>query len=385
MSIQNFDFYNPVKVLFGKGQITKLASLVPVGAKVLLTYGGGSIKNNGVYQQVINALSGFNVIEFGGIEPNPKVETLRKAVDLGKREKVNFILAVGGGSVVDGSKLIAISLLIENDPWDVLTRKAPIENAVPIGVVMTLPATGTEMNGNSVISNQTLAEKLAFSSRLVMPVFSILDPETCMSLPDTQIANGVVDAFVHVMEQYLTYPVHANIQDRFAESILSTLIDVGPKVLADKSNYQHMANFMWSATMALNGLIGSGVPNDWATHDIGHELTALHNIDHARTLAIVLPGVMKIMANEKKDKILQYGARVWGITDGTEQDKIDTIILKTIVFFEQMGIKTRLSDYQVGESSINEIVNRFTKRGVFLGENQSISPQKIQLILENRL
>jgi NADP-dependent alcohol dehydrogenase len=248
-----------------------------------------------------------------------------------------------------------------------------------------LPATGTEMNGNSVISSLTTTEKLAFSSKLVMPVFSILDPETCMSLPDRQIGNGVVDAFIHVMEQYLTYPINAKIQDRFAESILSTLIEVGPKVLDDKTNYDHMSNFMWAATMALNGLIGSGVPNDWATHGIGHELTALHNIDHARTLAIVLPGVMKIMASHKKDKILQYGARVWNITDGTDDQKIDQIISQTIVFFESMGLKTRLSDYQVGKDTINEIVNRFEKRGYALGENQIVGPEQIRLILENRL
>jgi len=385
MAISNFNFHNPVRILFGKGEIAQLPNYIPQGTKVMITYGGGSIMKNGVYDQVKKALTGYDIVEFGGIEPNPKVETLRKAVELGKKEKVQFLLPVGGGSVVDGTKLIAAALLIDNDPWDILIGKAQVLNAIPMGAILTLPATGTEMNAGAVVSNKATEEKFAFHSPFVMPKFSILDPEVCYSLPDIQIANGVVDAFVHVMEQYLTYPVNAQINDRFAESILQTLVEVGPKALADKTNYEHMSNFMWSTTVALNGLIGAGVPNDWATHQIGHEITAFCGVDHAQTLAIVLPGVMSIMREGKKDKILQFGARVFGVTAGTEQQKIDETITKMDAFFQQMGLKTRLSQYGIGKDTIDKIVDRFVKRGYNMGERADISPEKLRLILENRL
>jgi len=385
MAILNFEFYNPVKIIFGKGEITKLRDLIPNGVKVMITYGGGSIMKNGVYDQVKKALVSYEIVEFGGIEPNPKIATLRKAVELGKKEKVQFLLAVGGGSVIDGTKLIAAAMLIDNDPWNILIGKAEVKTAIPIGTVLTLPATGSEMNAGAVVSNSETQEKYAFHSVHVMPKFSILDPETCYTLPDTQIANGVIDAFIHVMEQYMTFPVNAQINDRFAESILQTLIEVGPKVLADKTNYEYMSNYMWSATLALNGLIGVGVPNDWATHQIGHEITALHGVDHGQTLAIILPGVMSVMREDKKDKILQFGARIFGVTAGTEQAKIDETINKMIAFFEQMGMKTHLSQYGIGKATIDEIVARFTKRGYNMGERANISPEKIRLILEERL
>lgn len=385
MAISNFEFYNPVKIIFGKGEITKLSDLIPKGIKVMITYGGGSIMKNGVYDQVKKALASYDIVEFGGIEPNPKIATLRKAVELGKKEKVQFLLAVGGGSVIDGTKLIAAAMLIDNDPWDILIGQAEVKSAIPIGTVLTLPATGSEMNAGAVVSNSETQEKYAFHSVHVMPKFSILDPETCYTLPDTQIANGVIDAFIHVMEQYMTFPVNAQINDRFAESILQTLIEVGPKVLADKTNYEYMSNYMWSATLALNGLIGAGVPNDWATHQIGHEITALHGVDHGQTLAIILPGVMSVMREDKKDKILQFGARIFGVTAGTEQAKIDETINKMIAFFEQMGMKTHLSQYGIGKATIDEIVGRFTKRGYNMGERANISPEKIRLILEERL
>jgi len=385
MAISNFEFHNPVQILFGKGEIAKLGTLVPKGLKVMITYGGGSIMKNGVYDQVKKALEGYDIVEFGGIEPNPKVETLRKAVALGKKENVQFLIPVGGGSVIDGTKLIAAALLIDNDPWDIVINKVAVEKAVPIGAILTLPATGTEMNANSVVSKLETKEKYGWGHKLVMPKFSILDPQTCYTLPDIQIANGVVDTFVHVMEQYCTFPVNAQINDRIAESILQTLVEVGPKVLADKTNYEYMTNFMWSSTVALCGFIGCGVPNDWATHQIGHELTALHGVDHGQTLAIVLPGVMSVMREGKKDKILQLGARVFGITAGTEQEKIDETINKMVGFFESLGIKTHLSEYGIGKATIDEIVSRFEKRGYSIGERADINPANIRLILENRL
>ena len=382
----NFEYKNPVKIIFGKDTIEKVASEVPKNSKILLTYGGGSIKRNGVYDQVKRALKGAEIIEFGGIEVNPHYETCMKAVEIVKTENIGYLLSVGGGSVLDATKFIAAAALYKNgDPWEILSRNKPVEDALPIGAVLTLPATGSEMNGNSVITRVSTQEKMAFGSPKVMPQFSILDPECVFTLPDKQVANGIVDAFVHVMEQYLTFPVNSPIQDRFAESILLTLIEEGPKVLANRKDYEAASNFMWSATMALNGLIGVGVPQDWATHVIGHELTAFHGIDHARTLAIVLPGIMNIKRQNKKDKILQFGERVWGITAGTNEEKIDAAIAKTVEFFESLGLPTTLPAYQLGEETINKIVNRFEKRRYKLGEKADIDSQEIELILNDRM
>jgi len=382
----NFEYQNPVKIIFGKGEIKKVGANIPAGSKILLTYGGGSIFKNSVYDQVKAAIQGFEVIEFGGIEPNPHYETLMKAVEIVKNESITFLLSVGGGSVLDGTKFIAAAACFDQgDPWLILSKHAPVKDALPIGAVLTLPATGSEMNGNSVVTRVETKEKLAFGSLKVMPVFSILDPEVIFSLPEKQVANGVVDAFVHVIEQYLTFPVNSPIQDRFAESILKTLIEEGPKVLANRNDYESAANFMWSATMALNGLIGVGVPQDWATHMIGHELTAYHGIDHARTLAIVLPGIMHIKREQKKDKIVQLGERVWGITEGSADERIDQTIQKTVEFFESVGIPTRLPDYNVSTETIDAICDRFEKRGFKVGEKADIGPVEIRLILENRL
>lgn len=382
----NFEYQNPVKIIFGKGEIKKVGANIPKGARILLTYGGGSIFKNSVYDQVKASIEGFNVIEFGGIEPNPHYETLMKAVEVVKKENITYLLSVGGGSVLDGTKFIAAAALFTNgDPWLILSRQAPVLDALPIGAVLTLPATGSEMNGNSVVTRLETKEKLAFASLKVMPVFSVLDPEVIFSLPEKQVANGIVDAFVHVIEQYLTFPVNAPIQDRFAESILRTLIEEGPKVLANRTDYDAAANFMWSATMALNGLIGVGVPQDWAAHMIGHELTAYHGIDHAQTLAIVLPGIMHIKREQKKDKILQLGERVWGVLDGTDDERINETIQKTVEFFESVGIQTKLPDYSVTSETIDIICSRFLRRGYKVGEKGNIGPDEIRMILEDRL
>lgn len=380
--MENFAFYNPVKILFGKGQIANIAAEIPVDAKILVTYGGGSIKTNGVYEQVKAALTGRTFLEFGGIEANPHLETLLKAVELIRAEGVNFLLAVGGGSVVDGTKFIAAAVPFDGDPWDILAKHAPIKAAIPFGAVLTLPATGSEMNTSSVVTKWETQEKLFFSSPLVFPKFSVLDPETTFSLPPRQVSNGIVDAFTHVMEQYLTYPVNAPLQDRMAESILQTLIEEGPKTLVDLRDYESRANVMWCATMALNGLIGVGVPQDWATHMIGHELTALHGLDHAQTLAIVLPNMLSIKRDRKREKLLQYAERVWGLVDGDEDVRIDRAIQKTRDFFESVGVHTKLSDYGVGLDVIPLITDRFEKRGfVALGEHQDVTPKFVEKIL----
>jgi len=384
----NFEYKNPVKILFGKGKIAQLSTEVPQHQKILLLYGGGSIFRNGVYDQVKSALHGYEMLEFGGIEANPTYETCMTAVERIKQEKAEFILAVGGGSVLDAAKFIAAAVYYKGeDPWDILTGRYSyvVEKALPIGAVLTLPATGSEMNGNSVISRKSTTEKMAFSALAVMPRFSVLDPECIFSLPDRQVANGVVDAFVHVMEQYLTFPVNSPLQDRLAEGILLTLIEEGPKILATRNDYDSAANFMWCATMALNGLIGQGVPQDWATHQIGHELTAYHGLDHAQTLAIVLPGVMHIQSKQKEAKILQYGERIWGISSGTVEERVDQAIAKTVAFFETTGLPTRLSYFGITDTTIEQIVKRFETRQSKLGEKRDIDFKVVRAILEERL
>ncbi len=385
--MNNFTFYNPTKILFGKGQISAIKDEIPAGARVMITYGGGSIKQNGVYDQVIEALQGFEVIEFSGIEPNPHYETLMQAVEIAKRHNINFILAVGGGSVIDGTKFIVAAMEYEGeDPWNIMAKREPVKGAVPFGTVLTLPATGSEMNSGSVVTRVSTREKLAFGSPFTFPKFSVLDPETTFTLPLRQISNGVVDAFTHVLEQYLTYPVNAPLQDRLAESVLLTLKEEGPKAVNNPQDYDTMANFMWCATMALNGVIRVGVPTDWATHYIAHELTALHGIDHARTLAVVLPSLLRFKQESKKDKLLQYGERVWGVDTGTEDERIEATIQATIAFFESLDIRTRLSDYEVGQDTINDIIKRFEERGVKdLGERADIQVKDVKQILEMSL
>lgn len=386
--MNNFDFYNPVKILFGKGKISELNKHIPADAKILVTYGGGSIKKNGVYDQVMAALDGYNVKEFGGIEPNPHFETLMKAVEFVKAEEIDFLLAVGGGSVLDGTKFIAAASCYKGeDAWDILAKRARVESAIDLGAVLTLAATGSEMNSGGVITKVATKEKLAFGSPLLFPKFSILDPEVTYSLPKRQIANGIADAFVHVMEQYLTYPVNSPVQDRFAEGLLMTLIEEGTKAYnSETPNYDEYANVMWAATMALNGLIGAGVQSDWATHMIGHELTAFHGIDHAVTLAIVLPGLMTHLKDKRNVKLLQYAERVWKITEGSEEERIAMAIVKTEDFFNRIGIQTRLSQHNVGRATIDTIIKRFTDRQLpSIGMLPDVKIEDAEKILVDRL
>jgi NADP-dependent alcohol dehydrogenase len=381
--MENFSFHNPTRLHFGRGQIAKLAQELPAAARVLLLAGGGSIRQNGVYDQVKAALGRRTVMEFFGVEANPDFDTLMRAVELCRREKIDWILPVGGGSVLDGSKFVAAAVRFAGDPWQILDQRlSALPQSLPIGAVLTLPATGSEANGAAVISRRATKEKLAFISPDVYPKFSILDPETTYSLPARQIANGIGDAFAHVVEQYLTYPADAAVQDRFAEGVMQTLIEVGPKTLAQPTDYAARSNLVWAATCALNGWIGVGVPQDWSTHMIGHELTALHDIDHARTLAIILPSLLHVQRGTKGDKLLQYGARVWGITEGTREARIDAAIARTRAFYESIGIKTRLSDYGVSVDTAAEVARRLAARGmVKLGERGEITPATVEQIL----
>jgi len=378
----NFTYCNPVKIIFGKGTIAELANLIAPEEKVMFTFGGGSIKRNGVYDQVMNALKGNRIIEFGGIEPNPKFETLMRAVEKAREEGIDFLLAAGGGSVIDGSKFIAAAIPFEpGEEWDIVARKAEIEDAIPLGCVLTLPATGSEMNSTAVISREKTSEKLAFSSPLTYPRFSILDPETTYTLPERQTVNGIVDTFIHITEQYLTFPAGAVLQDRQAEALLLALIDQGPKALTDPNNYHVRANLMWIATQALNGLIGCGVPGDWATHQIGHELTAVYGLDHARTLAIVLPSLLRHQKERKAEKLALFAERVWGVSEGGRDVRIEAGIKRTEDFFHSFGVPTRLSDYQIGDDAPEKIAERIRKRRVKLGEHKEIGSKETGEIL----
>lgn len=382
-----FTFQNPTQILFGPGRIADIGKLIPEGSRILVTFGGGSARRTGVLDEVHAALKGRPVLEFGGIEPNPSLETLQEALTLIRRENVDFLLAVGGGSVLDGTKFLAAAARFEGDPWRILeTRGSVIKDALPMGTVLTLPATGSEMNCGSVITRRGTQDKLPFFSPLVYPRFSVLDPTKTLSLPPAQVANGVVDAFVHITEQYLTYPVNARVQDRFAEGLLLTLIEEGPRALQEPENVDVRANFMWAATLALNGLIGAGVPQDWATHMIGHELTALHGIDHARTLALVLPALLEEKRDAKRDKLLQYASRVWGLESGDENARITAAIEATRTFFESLGIPTHLSAYGLDASHIPALVENLKRHGmVRLGEKQDIGPDTTARILERAL
>ena len=381
--MQNFTFYNPTRILFGTGRIADLAREVPANARVLVTYGGGSILKNGTLDEVKTALKNHTLFEFSGIEPNPTYETLMQAVELARRESIDFLLAVGGGSVIDGTKFIAAAIPFAGDPWDILAKRAKVASTVPFGTVLTLPATGSEMNNGAVITKRSSNDKLAFSHRLLYPVFSVLDPTKTYTLPPRQIANGVVDAFIHIIEQYLTTAADAKVQDRFAEGLLLTLIEEGPKALQEPENYAVRANLMWTATMALNGLIGAGVPNDWATHMLGHELTALHGLDHAQTLAIVLPAMLQVRREEKREKLLQYAERVWGLHADDDDARIDLAIEHTRIFFESLGVPTRLADYGIGKEAIPALLAQLERHGMTaLGEHGTLTLEGSRRVFE---
>ena len=380
----DFNFKNPTNILFGKGKIATIKECIPSESRVLVLYGGGSVKKNGTLDEVFAALHGYTLFEFSGIEPNPSYETLMKAVELVHKESIDFLLAVGGGSVIDGTKFVAAAALFEGEPWSILEKGGtPVKKALPMGTVLTLPATGSEMNCGSVITRKSLQAKLAFMSPHVFPLFSVLDPEKTYTLPLRQISNGVVDAFVHVVEQYLTYPVNAKIQDRFAEGLLQTLIEEGPKALENPKDYEVRSNLMWASTLALNGLIGAGVPQDWATHMIGHELTAMHGLDHAQTLAVILPNLLEVCRQGKREKLIQYAERIWGFNEGDNDQRIDAAIDQTRKFFERMQIKTRLSDYGIGTDSIPDLEEKLKAHGMIrLGERQEITLDVSRKILE---
>ncbi|WP_042057585.1 iron-containing alcohol dehydrogenase [Aeromonas allosaccharophila] len=381
----NFQYANPTRICFGEGQIASLPTLIPPGSRLLVLYGGGSIKQNGVYEQLTRALAGVTWQEFSGIGANPRYELLMEAVALVKRERIDFLLAVGGGSVVDGTKFVAAAACYEgSDPWDICGKQASVHQALPMGCVLTLPATGSENNPTSVVSRGDV--KISFRSPLVQPQFAVLDPATTYSLPARQTGNGVVDAFIHITEQYLTFPVGGDVQDRLAEGLLQVLVENGPRALTEPANYQVRANLMWAASLALNGLIGCGVPQDWASHAIGHQLTALYGLDHGQSLAVVLPSLLRERASQKQDKLAQFAERVWHSTREDKALRIEEAIIRTEQFFQKMGLGTRLADYGLSESCIPAVCSNLKRVGrTALGEHQDIDPDRVARILARAL
>lgn len=386
----NFDFYNPTHIVFGKERLSELDTLVPKDVKVLITYGGGSAVRSGLIDRVVKALGNRKVEQFGGIEPNPSLETCERAVAFIKEHGVDFVLAVGGGSVVDATKLIVMGATYDGPVIEVMKAGVPevpvemVPNPLPFGTVMTLPATGSEMNNGAVITYGD--GKFPVFSSLVFPKFSMLDPTLTFTLPEKQLKNGVIDTFVHTTEQYLTYPVEGRIQDRFSEGILKTMIEIGKETVENPENYDIRANHVWASTLALNGLIGAGVPQDWATHLIGHELTAVYHLDHGITLAIVLPALLEVKKADKLDKLAQYATRVWHITEGTKEEKANKAIAKTREFFESLGVSTHLKDYGLGEEAVDKIVKQLEAHGMTqLGEKGDVTPEVAREILTRAL
>jgi NADP-dependent alcohol dehydrogenase len=378
--MRDFNYQNPTRILFGRGQIENIGDHIPVDARLLLVAGAGSIRENGVLDQVKAALAGRTLHEFWGVTPNPDLSSLLPALEVVKRESIDFLLAVGGGSVIDGAKFIAAAALTAVEPWNLLAKGARVTAALPLGVVLTMPGTGSESNGAAAISKRETGQKLVFVSPLCSPRFAVLDPELTFSLPERQVANGIADAFVHVLEQYLTYPAGGVLSDRLAEAILLTLKEQGPLALSDPKNYEVRANLMWAANLALNGLIAQGVPQDWTTHHIGHELTALFGIDHARSLAVVLPALLDARREHKREKLLQFGARVFGV------DTLDATIAKTSAFFESLGIPTKLSAYGVTADAVPQVVAKLkANRRLRMGERLDITPEEAGKILARAL
>lgn len=375
-----FSFLNPTKIEFGQGQIATIKTNIPKDSKVLVIYGGGSIKKNGVYDQVVTALAGHDWQEFSGVEPNPTAETLDKAVAIVKDQGINFILAVGGGSVIDGAKYVAAAAKYNGDGWDILTGKHQVNDAVAIGAILTIPATGSESNGASVVTKAATQDKLAFISPLLFPKFAVMDPDVMKTLPQRQLANGVVDAFVHTCEQYLTFPANAMIQDAYAESLLKILTTLASNF--DKQDDSWRENLMWAANQALNGLIGAGVAQDWATHIIGHELTALYGVDHARTLAIVQPSLLRNQMSYKKAKLEQMGRNVFGLSDG--EDLAERTVQAIEAFYHSLDVATQLTEHGSDKNAaVEAVLNQLKKHGmVKIGENQSITLEQSKAILE---
>ncbi|MBN2723836.1 MAG: iron-containing alcohol dehydrogenase [Deltaproteobacteria bacterium] len=384
--MKNFEYFNPVKISFGRGSVNSLGGFLKSEySKVMLITGGGSVHKNGSYEKVMKNLAKREVVEFSGVEANPDFDTLMKAVELARKEKPDLLLALGGGSVIDGTKFIAGAVFFEeDDPWNILRKGLRIKSALPIVTVLTLPATGSEVNDGAVISRRKTEEKMVFKSPLVFPEFSIIDPDFTVTLPRRQLVNGIIDSFVHVCEQYLTVNTDAPLQYALSESILKTLVERSENILREPPDLDARGMLMWCSSNALNRYIGTGVVQDWTTHMIGHELTALAGMDHAATLAVLLPGVLKYKINEKLEMLVRYAGNVWGISGSDPLETVMQGIEATEKFFSELGAGVTLSEVAVDCSIIDRIVERFEKRRIILGENSDIYPEDVRKILESR-
>ncbi|MFC5652183.1 iron-containing alcohol dehydrogenase [Paenibacillus solisilvae] len=385
-----FTFQNPTKILFGEGMVSRLGEQVrSFGSTILLVYGSGSIKKSGLYDQVLEQLKSIDarVVELSGIEPNPRLTSVYKGIELCRSEKVDFILAVGGGSVLDAAKAIAAGALYEGDVWDFCIHKAVIQQAIPLGTILTLSATGSEMNGNAVISNWELKQKRAFGSPHVYPAFSILDPTLTYSVPRNQTVNGAVDIMSHVFEQYFSRTTDTPLQERLCESILQTVIENTPIAIEQPDNYEARANLMWCGTLALNGgLISAGMQNDWASHGIEHEISAIYDIPHGAGLSIVFPNWMKYVYKERIDRFAQFAERVWGIKRDSRSDEEVALagIEATRAFFTSIGAQARLAEFEIDREHIDEMAKEAVLFGP-LGSFKKLEQTDVRQILEMSL
>ncbi len=372
--MRDFTLHQPTRVLFGKGQIANIAREVPPNARVLLVAGGGSIRTNGVLAELETALGARLVGQAWGVQPNPDVSDVATVLEKIRAERADFLIAAGGGSVVDATKAAAGLARTDGDAWSVLSKGARFNAALPVGAVMTAPGTGSEVNASATISNRASSQKLVFTNPLCFPAFAVIDPEKTFTLSKTQSANGIVDAFVHVLEQYLTFPVGAVLTDRLAEAVLLTLVEEGPRALELPTDYDVRANIAWAASVALGGLLAAGVPQDWTTHHLGHELTALYGLDHARSLAVVLPAVLRARRRQKAQKLLQYGARVFGVTADSEEERVEAAIARTEALFTALGVPTRLGAYGLGGEIVAPVMaNLKASRRLRLGEKLDVT------------
>ena len=384
--MENFEVINPVRVVFGKDQFGRLPELLKEenASKVMIAYGGGSVKKIGLYDQILEQLGNdFKIVEFGGIEANPEFSKLMEAVEVARAESVDFILALGGGSVIDGVKFISGAIGYDGDPWDVLERKegCVFNTAVPFGTVLTIPATGSEVNSGAVISRKEIGAKRTMGGPLFFPKFSFCDPTVVATLPKKQLANGIIDAFMHVLEQYLTFPSDNKLQEREAEAVLSTLIEI-KDVVEKPDDYVLASNFMLCASHALNGNLRCGVKTDWTTHMIGHELTAKYGIDHARTLAIIGPRLFENQFENKKAKLVQYGKRVCNL-NGSDEEIARAAIQKTEAFFHELGVDTKVSDYSQDTDGLPEYITSIFEERSWneMGERGAINLKAVNEIV----
>ncbi len=381
--MQNFTFFNDTTYVFGKGQIARLTELLDPKYKVLCIFGGGSVKKNGVYDQVKAALAGRDVVEFWGVTPNPTAETAREIIALGLKEKVDFLLAVGGGSVVDCTKIVAAGIRHpELDPWEIATVGAATQ--IPFGCVMTMPATGSEMNNGAVLSNLATKEKTG-RYRGDYPRFAIVDPETLKTIPIRQRANALADIVVHCLEQYVTTPGQNRVLDRWAEGVILSTMEISSKVLSEDADYDTLCDYAYCATMALNNFLRMGITQDWVTHQIGHQLTALHGITHGESLTMIWTGTARVLREQKKGKLLQMAERIFGITEGTDDERIDLALEKMEAWFKSLGLATRLSEKGIGMETIDFLEKRFNDYNNPLGEAKNVTGAVIRQIMLDRL